>query len=141
MEGHRLVGKRVEAQARELVVTVDLELVDRVVLELRERLAYGVHHEKCKHVGPKHGKHLVCRDGRGLHAVHDEAHHVGVRKGEKRNVAHRAHDGEHEGAHLLARDSPEVVQRATDGRAVVLVSWSSSQNNPPQVPSPQAARV
>ena len=39
VERHGLIGKRVEAQARQMIIAGDLELVDGIVLQLGENLA------------------------------------------------------------------------------------------------------
>ena len=125
VEGHALVRECVEAEARELVVAVDLELVDRIVLELRERLAHGVHDKERQDIRAEDRKDLVGCDGGGLDAVDDEAHHVGIRKREEGNVAHRGYDRKGEGAGLLLRHPPEVVEGAPDGRAVIRIGCAS----------------
>ena len=82
-----IAALRVEAQAAQAVVAVDLELVDGVVLQLREDLPREVDdHERC-HVRPEDRDDLARGHGDGLDTVDNEAHDVGVREGEQKDIA------------------------------------------------------
>lgn len=112
---HRLVGERIKAQARQVIVARDLELVDGVVLQLGENLAHQVNKHERQNVRAKDLKHLVARHGAGLDAVDDEGHHVGVGKREQKDVARRREHREKDDQRLRARDVPKTLQRAAHG--------------------------
>ena len=119
MEGHGLVGERVEAEARKVVVAVDLGLEDGVVLELRADLADHVHQNERDDVGAEDLPHLVRCDRAELDAIDDEAHDVGVRIGEQADEADGGDDTQDEGPGALLRDLPEEVERALDGGGIL----------------------
>ena len=118
VERHGLVGERVEAQARQVVVTRDLELVDGVVLQLREDLAYQVNEHERQNVRTKDLKHLVACHGAGLDAVDDKRHHVGVGKRKQKDIARRREYRKKDDQRLRARDVPKTLQRAAHGGAL-----------------------
>ena len=118
VERHGLVGERVEAQARQVVVARDLELVDGVVLQLGEDLAHQVNEHERQDVGTEDLKHLVARHGAGLNAVNDKGHHVGVGKREQKDVARRREHRKKDDQRLCARDIPKTPQRAAHGGAL-----------------------
>ena len=118
MEGHGLVGERVEAQTRQVIVARDLELVDGVVLQLGEDLAHQVNEHECQDIGAEDLKHLVTRHGTGLDAIDNEGHHVGVGKRQQKDVARRREHREKDDQRLRACDIPKPPQRAAHGRAL-----------------------
>ena len=72
-----------------MIVARNLELVDGVVLQLGEDLAYQVNEHERQNVRAKDLKHPVACHGAGLDAVDDKGHHVGVGKREQKDVARR----------------------------------------------------
>ena len=119
VEGHGLVGERVEAEAREVVVAVDLGLEDGVVLELRADLADHVHQDERDDVGAEDFPDLVGADRTELDAIDNERHDVSVRVGEHADEADGGNDSECEGPRALLRDLPEKVERALDGGGIL----------------------
>ena len=117
MECHGLVGERVEAQARQVIVARNLELVDGVILQLGEDLAYQVNEHERQNIGAKDLKHLVACHGAGLDAVDDKRHHVGVGKRKQKDIARRREYREKDDQRLRARDIPKTLQRAAHGGA------------------------
>ena len=109
MECHGLVGERVEAQARQVVVACDLELVDGVVLQLGEDLTHQVNEYERQDIGAEDLEYLIARHGAGLDAVDDEGHHVGVGKREQKDVARRREHREKDNQRLRARDTPKTL--------------------------------
>lgn len=109
MECHGLVGECVEAQARQVIVARDLELVDGVVLQLGEDLAHQVDEHERQNVGTEDLKHLVTRHGTGLNAVDNEGHHIGIGKRQQKDVARRREHREKDNQRLRARDIPKTL--------------------------------
>ena len=97
-----------------MVIAVDLQLVDGVVLQFGTDLAHEVHQQQRQDIGPEDLPNLVGRDGRGLHAVHDEAHHPGVHEDEERHVGDGGEHGKRRGARLHTGDLPKAPQRSLD---------------------------
>ena len=122
VEGHGLVGERVEAEACEVVVAVDLGLEDGVVLELRADLADHVHQDEGDDVGAEDFPDLVGADRAELDAIDDERHDEGVRVGEHADEADGGDDAEREGPGALLRDLPEKVERALDGGGILALA-------------------
>ena len=113
-----MVGERVEAQARQVIVARDLELVDGVVLQLGEDLAHQVNEHERQDIGTEDLEHLVARHGAGLNAVDDKRHHIGVGKGEQKDVTRRREHREKDDQRLRTRDVPKTPQRAAHGGAL-----------------------
>ena len=113
-----MVGKRIEAQARQVIVARNLELVDGIVLQLGEDLAYQVNEHERQNIGAKDLKHLVACHGAGLDAVDDKRHHVGVGKRKQKDIARRREYREKDDQRLRARDIPKTLQRAAHGGAL-----------------------
>ena len=109
MECHGLVGECVKAQARQVIVARDLELVDGVVLQLGENLAHQVDEHERQNVGTEDLKHLVTRHGTGLNAVDNEGHHIGIGKRQQKDVARRREHREKDNQRLRARDIPKTL--------------------------------
>ena len=109
MECHGLVGERVEAQTRQVIVARNLELVDGVVLQLGEDLTHQVNEYERQNVRAKDLKHLVARHGAGLDAVDDEGHHIGIGKREQKDVTRRREHREKDNQRLRARDVPKTL--------------------------------
>ena len=117
MECHGLVGERVEAQTRQVIVARNLELVDGVVLQLGEDLTHQVNEHERQDIGGEDLKHLVTRHGTGLNAVDNEGHHIGIGKRQQKDVARRREHREKDNQRLRARDTPKPLQRAAHGGA------------------------
>ena len=117
VERHGLIGERVEAQARQVIVARNLELVDGVVLQLGEDLAYQVNEHERQNVRTEDLKHLVACHGAGLDAVDDKGHHVGVGKRKQKDIARRREYREKDDQRLCARNVPKTLQRAAHGGA------------------------
>ena len=114
---HGLIGERVKAQARQVIVARNLELVDGVVLQLGEDLAYQVNEHERQNVGTKYLEYLIARHRTRLDAVDDKGHHVGVGKREQKDVARRREHREKDNQRLRACDVPKTLQRAANGGA------------------------
>ena len=114
---HGLIGERVEAQARQVIVARNLELVDGVVLQLGEDLAHQVNEYERQDIGAEDLKHLITRHGTGLNAVDNEGHHIGIGKRQQKDVARRREHREKDNQRLRARDTPKPLQRAAHGGA------------------------
>ncbi len=115
VEGHALVGERVEDEGGEVVVAEDLELPDRVVLELRTDLPDEVRDHQQDDVGHEGVQYVVRRDAALGHPVDDVRHRLGVQERQAVGVPEGCEDAEEKVGPVFHDRFPVIIQSSCCG--------------------------